>query len=153
MSSFSVKIQINAKPDDVWKALSDIGNIYVWNPGVKNSHLTSDVTEGIGTARYCDLGSSNYLDESVVKWESNRALTMRVTGTNLPFKSIDIRFTLREEKGGTEVEVSPVYELKFGVIGKALDALYVKKSYEKGMKNLLLGLKNHVEGIEVNGIP
>jgi hypothetical protein len=91
------------------------------------------------------LGGGNYLDERVVVWVPERALTMRITGTNLPFKSADIRFTLREEGEGTVVTVSPLYELKYGVIGRAFDALYVKRTYEKGMLSLLQGLKENIE--------
>ncbi len=71
---------------------------------------------------------------------------MRIRDTNLPFKTADIRFTLRGDEGGTEVEVSPIYDLKFGVFGKVLDTLYVKTSYKKGMEDLLRGLKKYVEG-------
>lgn len=145
MSSFSKEVFIQAKPEEVWKVLSDIGEIHTWNPGVIDSHLTSESGQGIGTARYCDLGGGNYLDESVVVWDPDRALTMRITGTNLPFKSADIRFTLREEGEGTAVTVSPLYELKYGVIGRVFDALYVKRTYEKGMQSLLQGLKENIE--------
>ena len=79
MSTFSTHIHIQAPPEEVWAALADIGEIYVWNPGVQSSHLTSDAGEGIGTARYCDLGGGNYLDERVVVWEPSQALTMRTS--------------------------------------------------------------------------
>jgi carbon monoxide dehydrogenase subunit G len=131
MSTFITQIDIKAPPDKVWAALSDIGNIYLWNPGVISSYLTSDSGAGVGTARYCDLGGGNYLDESVVVWEPDQALTMRVTGTNLPFKEVDIRFTLRAKNSGTLVQVSPLYELKYGIIGRALDILYVKGPIKK----------------------
>ena len=72
---------------------------------------------------------------------------MRVTGTNLPFKSADIRFTLAPEDGWTRVQVSPLYELKYGLLGRLLDKVYVRRSYEKGMVDLLQGLKEYVERI------
>lgn len=145
MSSFSTEVFIQAKPEEVWKVLSDIGEIHTWNPGVIDSHVTSEPDQGVGAARFCDLGGGNYLDESVVVWDPKRALTMRITDTNLPFKSADIRFSLQEEGEGTVVEVSPLYELKYGVIGRAFDALYVKRTYEKGMQSLLQGLKENIE--------
>jgi carbon monoxide dehydrogenase subunit G len=145
MSSFSKEVFIQAKPEEVWKVLSDIGEIHAWNPSVIDSRLISESGQGVGAARFCDLGDGNYLDESVVIWDPDRALTMRITGTNLPFKSADIRFTLREEGEGTVVTVSPLYELKYGVIGRAFDALYVKGTYEKGMQSLLQGLKENIE--------
>jgi hypothetical protein len=74
---------------------------------------------------------------------------MRILGTSLPFKTVEIRFRLRPnldtEGGGTAVSVSPVYELKYGPLGKVLDAFYVRGTYLKGMKALLRGLKDYVE--------
>ena len=145
MSSFATEMKINAPVAEVWQALAAIGNIYQWNPGVKASYTTSEVSEGLGATRYCDLGGKNFLDEEVVVWQPNEALTMRITGTNLPFATADIRFSLRPEGEETIVTVSPLYELKFGVLGKVLDRAYVRKSYEKGMVALLAGLKEFVE--------
>ena len=71
---------------------------------------------------------------------------MRITDTNLPFKSADIRFTLEQAADETEVVVSPDYELKFGAVGKVLNGLFVGRVYRSGMQNLLTGLKKHVEG-------
>ncbi len=148
MGSFTIETKINAPVEEVWDALSDIGNIYAWNPGVVASHLTTDEASGVGAARYCDLGGNNYLNERVVEWEHNERLTMRVVGTNLPFKTVDIRFRLHPDKDTedtTLVSVSPVYELKYGPIGKVMDAVYVRGTYRKGMDTLLQGLKEFVE--------
>lgn len=145
MHDFTVKEKINAPVQEVWKALADIGNIYQWNPGVKESHTTND-NEGLGGSRHCDLGGKNYLEEDVVKWEENKYLTMRITETNLPFKSADINFSLNANGDGTLVSVNPVYELKFGPLGRFMNFIYVRGFYEKGMNSLLSGLKNQVEG-------
>ena len=145
MGSFATETTIDAPVTAVWQALSAIGEIYQWNPGVRASHTTSEQTEGVGTTRFCDLGGKNYLDEAVVLWQPNEKLTMRITGTNLPFATADIRFTLRAEDGQTVVTVSPLYQLKFGVLGRLLDRIYVRNNYHKGMKSLLAGLKQFVE--------
>ena len=146
MSSFATEIKIDAPVDVVWEVLADYGAIYRWNPGVVASHVTTEEGTGVGACRHCDLGGRNYLDEEVIEWENSQRLTVRIVGTNLPFKSADIRFTLRPESGGTVVTVAPLYELKFGLLGKLLDRLYVHRTYEKGMKALLAGLKDYVEG-------
>lgn len=146
MSSFETHININAPVDHVWDVLADIGSIYEWNPGVRESYTTSEVTTGLGAARYCDLGGRNYLDERVVEFEVARNLTMRVTNTNLPFKEVDIHFTLQTEGDQTRVTCAPEYALKYGPLGALMDRFYVRGIYEKGMRNLLRGLKEHVEG-------
>ncbi|MEO6457712.1 MAG: SRPBCC family protein [Chloroflexia bacterium] len=145
MSSFTTETRIDAPVDKVWAALADIGAIHRWNPGVVQSHVTTDSASGIGAGRHCDLGGRNYLKEEVVEWSMGKRLTMRITDTNLPFKSADIRFRLQAGGSSTIVTVSPDYSLKFGLLGKMLDRLYVRGNYMKGMRALLSGLKRHVE--------
>ena len=78
-------------------------------------------------------------------WEPGRALTLRIVGTNLPFKSADIRFHMAAHGQGSVVTVSPLYELKYGLLGRVLDRLFVRKTYTRGMEALLAGLKRHAE--------
>ncbi len=145
MANFTVTTTIEAPTDRVWAALADIGSISVWNPGVRESHLTSDVDAALGATRHCDLGGRNYLDEEVVEFIAGEALTMRITKTNLPFRQADIRFRLEPQGTATRVSVSPEYQMKLGPLGRLMDRLMVRRTYEKGMRALLRGLKNHVE--------
>ena len=145
MAKFSESIQIQAPVARVWAALADIGSIERWNPSVKESHQTTDGEVTRGAGRHCGLGGKNYLVEEVVTFEPQSRITFRITETNLPFEAADIRFTLAEETDTTVVTVSPEYLLKFGLLGKILDTLMVRMAYRKGMKDLLQGLKQHVE--------
>ena len=149
MNSFATDITINAPIEKVWETLADIGTIYKWNPGVIDSYTTSEGEIGLGSTRYCDLGGKNFLDEQVVTFSQNEAITMRITGTNMPFETADIRFTLKEQNKGTHVTVSPEYKLKYGLVGRMLDKAFVARTYEKGMGNLLAGLKEFIEKEEV----
>ena len=140
MSAFSTAINIQAPVEQVWDVLADIGSIDRWNPGVVESHVTTDQPTGLEAGRYCNLGGNNYLNETVVAWEVGRRLTMRITDTNLPLQA-DIRFTLL-------VTVSPEYTVNYGPLGRLLDRVYVRSNYEQGMKALLVGLKKYVENKE-----
>ncbi len=145
MATFSDTIVIDAPLTAVWGVLADIDSVHEWNPGVIASRKTTPVEHGLGACRRCELGGKNYLEEKVVEWVPERALTMRITATNLPFKSADIRFTLKDRGHQTTVTVSPTYVLKFGWLGKALDIVAVRNKYRRGMSGLLHGLKAHVE--------
>lgn len=145
MGTFAEQVTIKASIDAVWNVLADIGSIHHWNPGVVDSRATTDGAAGLGSSRRCELGGKNYLDEEVVEWVPKEALRMRIVGTNLPFKTADIRFTLEGRGKETLVTVSPTYRLKFGLLGTVLDAVFVRSQYRKGMINLLRGLKQHVE--------
>ncbi len=145
MTIFSEQISIRADKDDVWEVLADIGSIDRWNPGVVDSRLTSDGEVGLGSERYCGLGGKTYLKETVTEWKQGEELTMRIIANNLPFKTADIRFSLEQQDVNTFATVSPTYNLKFGLLGRLLDVAFVRSQYQKGMANLLKGLKQYVE--------
>ena len=70
---------------------------------------------------------------------------MRITDTNLPLKEVDIRFTLQGDDTATTVTVAPEYRMPYGLFGQLLDAVYVQRTYRKGMKSLLEELKSYAE--------
>ena len=142
---FEVNETIDAPVVRVWEALADIGSISRWNPGVSDSRLLTEADTGVGSARHCDLGGRNYLRESVVEFVPHERLTMRVDETNLPFATIDIRFRLADRDGKTALTVSPIYRMKYGVLGFVADRLLVRRMYTKGMQALAGGLKRHIE--------
>jgi len=144
MTTFTETIKIAAPIADVWDILADIGSIAEWNPGLVGSNATNEIT-GLGATRFCDIDGRQNLDEEVVHFEPQRAITFRITRSTLPFRQADIRFTLTPEGQTTLVEASPEYLLKYGVIGKLLDKAVVSKMYRKGMKGLLSGLKERAE--------
>ena len=146
MSEFEESLTINASPGQVWSTLADIGAIARWNPGVKHSEQTTVGDVGHGSCRRCDLGGKNYLAEEVVMFEPVSRITFRIVDTNLPFRSADIHFRIEPSGDAALVTVSPVYELKYGILGRILDSLVVGPMYRKGMRDLLRGLKADVEG-------
>lgn len=150
MSEFTESIRIAAAPEIVWRTLADIGSISDWNPGVEHSRQTSHGAVDIGARRHCDLDDKHYLDEEVTAFEPCRWMTVRITGTNLPLRTAEIRFALVADTDDTLVTVSPVYRLKFGIFGSVLDALVVRRRYRKGMRQLLRGLKEHIEGVSAS---
>lgn len=150
MTKFEIKTIIKAPIKQVWDTLADIGSIHVWNPGVIDSYTTNDI-DGLGGTRHCDLKGNMHLKEEVVKYEPETAITFRITSSNMPFKTADIHFNLSKVDEGTEVSVSPEYELKYGPLGSLMDKVMVQSTYKKGMVGLLNGLKQNVEGqVEVN---
>lgn len=145
MGTFKEVILIEAPIESVWDTLADIGTIHRWNPGVVHSEQTTPGAVAVGARRHCDLGGTNFLHEEVVGFEPQHALTIRITDTNLPFKTADIRFRLEIKGKVTLVEVSPLYQLNYGLVGRLLDLAMVRHQYQKGMQGLLQGLKAYVE--------
>jgi uncharacterized protein YndB with AHSA1/START domain len=146
VSTFTERTRIDAPRHAVWATLADIGTIATWNPGLAGSHRINDV-DGLGGTRHCDISTNHSLTEEVVTFEPPTAITFRIKGSTLPFKTADIAFTLTDpqQSGRTEVTVTPTYTLKYGRIGQLLDLLAVRRNYRAGMRELLDGLQRHVE--------
>jgi len=144
MATFSEAITIDAPGGVVWDTLADVGTIAEWNPGLIGSESTNDVS-GLGARRFCDIDGRHNLDEEVVRFEPEHTIVFRITRSTLPFRSADIEFCLKSDNGKTCVTVSPVYRLKYGLIGRLLDRAFVSKAYRQGMRGLLTGLKEKTE--------
>ncbi len=145
MATFTESIEIAASPNSVWGTLVDIGSIAEWNPGVVASRCTSGGEVDLGSKRICELGGRNYLDEEVVEFVHQRRIAFRINDTNLPFAHAVIRFTITPAGDHSYVEVSPEYRLKYGALGKLMDALMVRRMYRAGMVDMLRGLKRYLE--------
>ena len=152
MPRFSSQIRIAAPKEKVWEVLADLGGIYKWNPGVANSHATSESRQGEGATRHCDLqGKGDYLEERAFGWREGEGYKIDVYETNLPLKRNIVEFSLTSDGDETIVTVSPDYELKFGPIGVIMDLLVARRQLRRGMEELLAGLKYHVETGELVG--
>jgi len=144
MTTFTETIKIAAPIADVWTILADVGSIADWNPGLIGSHATNEIT-GLGATRFCDIDGRQNLDEEVVLFNPERAITFRIARSTLPFRTADIRFILEPDGETSTVTVSPSYCLKYGLVGHLLDKAFVARAYKQGMRGLLAGLKEKAE--------
>ena len=146
MSKVTSQVRIDAPKEKVWKVLADLGGIYKWNPGVSNSYSTSDNNQGDGATRHCDLQNpSGYLEERAIEWRDGEGLTIDVYESSLPIKRNVVEFAVAPEGDSTLVSVTVDYQLRYGLVGAFIDTLIVRRQYQKGFRNLLAGLKSHIE--------
>ena len=54
-------------------------------------------------------------------------------------------YTLVSDAGGTVVRQRMEYQLKFGPLGRLLDALVVRRKWNAGIRGFFSGLKKYVE--------
>ena len=158
MGRFTSEINIDAPKEKVWEVLADLGNIYRWNPGVIHSYSTSEEASGEGASRHCDVQSGpikGYLEERAFDWQEGEGFKIEIYDSSLPVKRVIVQFAVQARGEGTVVEVTPEFQLKFGLVGVVLERLMFGPQFRKGMAGLLAGLKYHVEtGEEVaNKVP
>ena len=156
MAHFSTQIRINATKEKVWEVLADVGGIYKWNPGVAHSYSTSEKNGGEGASRHCDLQSPGgksigYLEELAFDWREGEGYKIDIYESNLPIKSNVVEFAVNADRDGTIVTAAPDYALKYGLLGRLMNQIMVRRKFKKGMEDLLTGLKYHIETGEVVG--
>lgn len=67
MLQIETTIDIDASVNDVWRRLAKLDNVQHWVDSVKKSHYTSDVKDGIGAERTCEVKGFGTLKEKVVE--------------------------------------------------------------------------------------
>jgi hypothetical protein len=101
----------------------------------------------VGASRRCELKPAGQLDERVVEWVEGETLALDIVETRgmPPLRDAGGRFTLREENGETVVALALRYEVGLGFLGPIIDALMMRRQFERTVPAILRGLKRHVE--------
>jgi ligand-binding SRPBCC domain-containing protein len=146
MTVLENSIRIDASPEKVWSVLAALDALAKYDPGVAKSEIVSPGKEGPGAARKCDLTPGGWFKERVADWQPNETLSFELYECTLPVRRLRHSYTLVREGGATVVRQRMEYELKFGPVGKLLDALMVRRKWTAGIKGFLSGLKSYAEG-------
>lgn len=148
MTTLTREVWINAPKEKVWAILADFGNIYIFNPGVPRSYLTSSQRHGVGATRHCDLTlGSAAIEERIVAWTEGESMQIEIyQGTKAPpFKKAMATLTVMDEKDGTRVRGTLEYSLKLGPLGFLMDKLMVTPQFGRAWTGVLAGLKHYAE--------
>jgi ligand-binding SRPBCC domain-containing protein len=145
MTVLENSIRIAAAPDKVWSVLASLDALDRYDPGVAKAEIVSEVREGPGAARRCDLKPGGWFKERISAWKPHEALAFELYECTLPVRRLKHTYTLVSEGGGTVVRQRMEYELKFGALGRLLDAIIVRRKWNAGVQSFFGGLKRYVE--------
>ncbi|SFC71375.1 SRPBCC family protein [Pseudoalteromonas denitrificans] len=139
------KVVINAPKQKVWQVMEDFGNVYTWAPGVTESHSIGSKESGMGAARHCKLDGFGTIDEYVTQWVEGTGFVYDVTPLGPLNKSFSCWWLTALENGSTELEVVLSYDIRYGLFGKVMHSLIMRKKLESSLPDALNALKNRVE--------
>lgn len=152
MRKLSGDITINAPAEQVWTALADLERVQDYSPGVAAAQYTTEAREGVGAGRHCDLqGPPGWVEERIVEWQEGESMTIEIFASSPPIKHAFGHFTLASQGDETRVTFGLEYKLMFGPIGSIMDAIIVRRLFDKSIKTTLEGLKYNVETGEAVG--
>ena len=146
MATINNEITINASLDKVWNILTDLELLDKYDPTVKKSTLISTDKTGIGAKRKVNmLEGKNWFDEKISVFKPNEALTYQLTDCSFPIKGLQHSYSFEKLGNQTKVKQVMEYTVKFGLLGKLLDAMMIRKQTENGIKKFFAGLKSYAE--------
>jgi hypothetical protein len=152
MSSITVRQHIDRPRSEVFAQLADIGSIHRFSANIEKSPLNAgSAPSGVGAERTCHFYDGNQIQERVVEYVDGQRLVIDIFEGSMPLRSAVAAFELRDVGEGTEVAMTMDYALKYGLIGKAMDALMVRRQFTANLTGLLAGLEVHMRTGDVLG--
>jgi len=146
MTTLHNEITIKASPEKIWNILANLDLLDKYDPTVKKSTVVSPEKMGMDAKRKVDmLDGKNWFEEKITVFKPNETITIQLTDCSFPIKGL--KHTYSFEKMGAETRVKQVmeYTVKFGVVGKLLDRLMIRRQTDGGIKKFFSGLKQFVE--------
>ena len=145
MTVLENSIRIDAPPDKVWSVLASLDALHRYDPGITRAQIVSPEREGPGSARRCDLTPGGWYEERVAEWRPHEALSFELYQCTLPVRALTHSYTLVPDGSGNLVRQRMEYQLKFGPLGRLLDAALVRRKWAAGIRGFFQGLKRYVE--------
>lgn len=146
MTTLENQIRINAPISQIWEALANIENLEKYDPTVEGSKALTESISGIQAKRKVNMkDGKNWFEEKITEFEPNKALTFELTACSFPVHQLKHSYTFESDGDQTNVKQVMKYKVKFGILGRIMDALMIKKQSDDGIKQFFSGLKNYLE--------
>jgi ribosome-associated toxin RatA of RatAB toxin-antitoxin module len=146
MATLHNEILIHAPIERIWAVLTNLELLEKYDPTVKKSRLITNEPAKVGAARRVDmLDGKNWFEEKVTALEPKRAITFELTACSFPIHKLKHSYSFEQVDGNVKVKQVMDYTVKFGLLGKMMDALVVRKQSDAGIKKFFAGLKFYTE--------
>ena len=152
MGRIEISIEIKASPEKIWEMLT-LERLPEWEEGykedLKNVEYTSEVKTPedkyrVGLSAHVDIKGEGEMDLRITESLENKKITYHLTGGSFT-KNFILTFLLEPEEEKTKFTYAMDYELSWGILGKFLEVLFIKRMIRKGIDKASQNLKNILE--------
>lgn len=153
MSNVNVERILPYDLETVWPVLADVGGIYRFHPFVASSPINPGApTTGMGAERTCHFHDGNQVVERVTGFEEGRRLEIEIVDGTMPLASAHASMAV-EPVGHdkTKIVFNMDYTPKFGIVGKAMDAMMMRRKFTSILTQVLVALEEHLATGKVIG--
>lgn len=146
MLEINASIEIDASASAVWRKLAKLDDVQHYVENVKKSYYSSELTEGVGAERICEVQGFGTLREKITQWQDGKSFTYAVEG--MPSIIRRGRSTWRVEAITPEkarVSISSRLETRYGFVGTLIGRLMMRPQITRLLEEALLSFKDFVE--------
>ena len=136
---------VNGPIADAWAAVSRMGAVEDWHPNVARATVLTPHDTGIGASRRVEFQDGNSVVETVVEESDQQFTTVEMTESPMLGKALVTISTSQRTEDTTEVTFAIDYTVRFGPLGRLLDAVMMKRVFRKVFGVALAGLSYHLE--------
>jgi len=87
----------------------------------------------------------NWFEEVITVYNPNKSITYELTACSFPVHRLKHSYSFQELDGQTKVLQTMEYTVKFGILGKLMDLLIIRRQSDAGVKKFFAGLKSYME--------
>ena len=146
MATIHNEIVIEAPIDKIWSVLATPDLLEKYDPTVRKSSLISDIKTDRGAKRKVEMqDGKNWFEEIITVCKTGESLTYELTACSFPIHNLKHSYSFQKLDGQTKVLQTMEYTVKFGILGKILDRLVIRKQSDTGIKKFFDGLKSYIE--------
>jgi len=138
-------IEIGTGRDKVWSVLGDVSSAHIWDPGMKDMKVVSEIKMGPGAERFSAEGLVK-THETVRDWVAYNKLSFDVTHEPKITKFETSTITIEPgASGGTRVRWAMDYQMAGGYLGQFADKFLLGSVHGGRISEGLANLKRYAE--------
>lgn len=146
MATIRNEIIIKAPAEKIWSVLATPDLLEKYDPTVRKSSVISDVKTDRGAKRKVVMrDGKNWFEEVITVCRPAESLTYELTACSFPVHKLKHSYSFQKLDGQTRVQQVMEYTVKFGIFGKIMDHLIIRKQSDTGVKKFFAGLKSYIE--------
>lgn len=145
ITRISYHAEVQARPQEIWDILKYPGRISEFHPLIRKSYMDSQSTKD--KIRHCHLIPMGIMQEKITQWDEGKGFTTEVVGGQLlpPYTFMKGRVQIEKQENHPSVSFTFTYQLKFGILGRVMNALLIRPQFKNAPYHYITGLKKYVE--------
>lgn len=136
----------------IWEIIADFQRVDRYHPMVEKVDQIGTKETGLGAMRVCKMYNKSSVKEEITHWIDGQEFTVKLTEGSFPFKSANgILKLMPSGAGHSRVTLTMEFDMKYGIVGKAMAAVMMKPMMKKMFGHVLKGLNDHASTGQVVG--